>query len=82
MGEVVSQYLCNGLLALQISDTAEGATPVTAQAQGTIGAGKSGERWINQPPKGHTTQVVISQVSRTDGAQHEFVLRSFYFGYD
>ncbi len=45
----------------------------------TIGAGKSGERWIIQPPKGHTTRVVISQVSRTDGAQHEFVLRPFFY---
>jgi hypothetical protein len=33
----------------------------------------------NQPPKGHATQVVISQVSRTDGAQCEFVLRPFLF---
>jgi hypothetical protein len=59
--------------------TAEGATPATAQAQRTIGTGKSGERWINQPPKGHSTRVVISQVSRTDGAQHDLVLRLFSF---
>jgi aminomethyltransferase len=32
-----------------------------------------------QPPKGQATRVVISQVSRTDGAQHDFVLRLFYF---
>jgi len=59
--------------------TAEGATPATAQAQRTIGTGKSGERRYHRPPKGHTTQVVISQVPRTDGAQREIVLRLFSF---
>jgi len=33
----------------------------------------------NQPPKGHTDLSAISQVTRTDGAQHETVLRPFYF---
>ena len=60
--------------------TAEGATPVTAQAHEPIGTGKSGERRLDRPPKGHAAsiQAVISQVPRTDGAQHEFVLRLFY----
>ena len=39
---------------------------------------RDGERG-SWPPKGHTTQVVISQVSGTDGAQHEAVLRLFHF---
>jgi len=38
MGERVNQYRFTDW------DTAEGVTPVTAQAQRTIGTGKSGER--------------------------------------
>ncbi len=48
-------------------DTAEGATPATAQAKRTFDTGKSGERRQCRPPKGHATKVVISQVQRTDG---------------
>jgi len=59
---------------------AEGVTPVTAQAQEPIGTRKSGERWHNQPPKGQADcNAVISQVSRTDGAQNDFRAAPFLF---